>query len=281
MSENNLPRCPSPAELRAFAVGDLGEADVERIAEHVLVCEPCECALRSLDGMTDGLLRSLNGVGPDAQFAPLPETLLRVAQSAGRSPGGESCPDVSLDSGRRLARMLGEGACRLGRFELEAELGVGSFGHVFRARDTELERTVALKIQRAGSITSGETAERFHREARSVARLKHPGIVALYDTGTTEEGVCFLVTEFVEGNTLEEALRKGPVEPRRAARLIALVADALQYAHDHGVIHRDVKPSNVLIDNEGRPHVADFGLAKRDAGGETMTSVGRVMGTPA
>src|SRR5947209_3623300 len=123
--------------------------------------------------------------------------------------------------------MLGEGSCRLGRFEIEAELGVGSFGHVFRARDTELDRRVALKIQRAGSITSDETAERFHREARSVAQLKHPGIVALYDTGTTEDGICLLVTEFIEGNTLEQTLHKGPIEARRAARLIAEMADAL------------------------------------------------------
>ncbi len=278
----NPPRCPSPAELRAFAVGDLGDADIDRIAGHVLDCEACERTLRSLDEVTDGLLQSLDGFSPDALPAvPLPEALLHVARSAGHSSCGESCPDVPLDSGRRLARMLGEGTCRLGRFELEAELGVGSFGHVFRARDTELDRTVALKIQRAGSITSDETAERFHREARSVARLKHRGIVALYDTGTTEDGICFLVTEFIEGNTLEEELRNGPVDPRRAARLIAEMADALQYAHDHGVIHRDVKPSNILIDKEGQPHVTDFGLAKRDAGGETMTSDGRVMGTPA
>jgi tRNA A-37 threonylcarbamoyl transferase component Bud32 len=278
----NPPRCPSPEELRAFAVGDLGDVDIDRIAAHVLDCEPCDRALHSLDRVTDGLLRSLNGFSPDAQVSvALPEALLRVARSAGRSSGGSPCPDVSLDSGRRLARMLGEGPCRLGRFELEAELGVGSFGHVFRARDTELDRPVALKIQRAGSITSGETAERFHREARSVARLQHRGIVALYDTGATEDGICFLVTEFVEGDTLEETLRKDPVDPRRAAHLIAEVADALQYAHDHGVIHRDVKPSNILIDTEGQPHVTDFGLAKRDAGGETMTSDGRVMGTPA
>jgi serine/threonine protein kinase len=278
----NPPGCPSPAELRAFAVGDLGDADIDRIARHVLDCEPCDRALRSLDGMTDGLLRRLGGFGPDAAIsAPLPEALLRVAQGAGRSSDGASGADVSLDSGRRLARMLGEGACRLGRFKLEAELGVGSFGHVFRAHDTELDRPVALKIQRAGRFTSGETAERFHREARSVARLQHHGIVALYDTGTTEDGICFLVTEFIEGQTLEEALRKDLVDPRRAAQLIAEVADALQYAHDHGVIHRDVKPSNILLDGEGRPHVADFGLAKRDAGGETMTSDGRVMGTPA
>src|SRR5436309_781634 len=252
----NPPHCPSPTELRAFAVGDLGDADIDRIGAHVLDCEPCDRALRSLDGMADGLLRSLNGFSPDAPVsAPVPEALLRVARSAGRSSCDGSCPDVSLDAGRRLARMLGEGPCRLGRFELEAELGVGSFGHVFRARDTELDRPVALKIQRAGSITSGETAERFHREARSIARLQHRGIVALYDTGATEDGICFIVTEFIEGETLEGAVRKGPVDPRRAAQLIAEVADALQYAHDHGVIHRDVKPSNVLVDGEGRPDV--------------------------
>src|SRR5262245_21768834 len=283
MSETtNHSRCPAPMELRAFAVGDLGDADIDSIASHVLECEPCDRALRSLDGMTDGLLRSLNGLSPDVQLSPsLAEALLRVARRAGHSSCNDSCSDVPLDSGRRLARMLGEGACRLGRFELEAELGVGSFGHVFRARDTELDRPVALKIQRAGSINSGETAERFHREARSVARLKHRGIVALYDTGTTEDGICFLVTEFIEGDTLEVALRKGPVDPRRAAQLIAEMADALQYAHDHGVVHRDVKPSNVLIDHEGQPHITDFGLAKRDTSGETMTSDGRVMGTPA
>jgi tRNA A-37 threonylcarbamoyl transferase component Bud32 len=278
----NPPRCPSPAELRGFAVGNLAAADIDRIAGHVLECEACDRALGSLDSVADDLLKNLDGLSPEVPPAvPLPDALLQVARSAGRTTDCQGCPDVSLDSGRRFARMLGEGTCRLGRFELEAELGIGSFGHVFRARDTELDRTVALKIQRAGSITSDETAERFHREARSVARLKHRGIVALYDTGTTEDGICFLVTEFIEGNTLEKELRNRPVDPRRAAQLIALMADALQYAHDHGVIHRDLKPSNILIDSEGQPHVTDFGLAKRDVGGETMTSDGRVMGTPA
>src|SRR5215813_1597013 len=93
----NPPRCPSPAELRAFAVGDLGDADIDRIAEHVLDCEPCDRTLRSLDGMTDGLLRSLNGFSPDAQPpTPLPEALLRVACNAERPSSGDACPDVSL-----------------------------------------------------------------------------------------------------------------------------------------------------------------------------------------
>src|SRR5688572_18626163 len=118
MNESMNPsRCPSPAELRAFAVGDLGDADIDRVADHVLDCEACDLALRSLDGVTDGLLRGLNGLSPDEPLSvPLPETLLRIAQSAGRSSCGGPRPDVSLDSGRRLARMLGEGPCRLGRF---------------------------------------------------------------------------------------------------------------------------------------------------------------------
>src|SRR5436309_15530810 len=93
----NPPHCPSPTELRAFAVGDLGDADIDRIAGHLPECEPCDRALRSLDGMTDGLLRSLSGFGPAApRSAPLPEALLQVARSAGRSSCGASCPDVSL-----------------------------------------------------------------------------------------------------------------------------------------------------------------------------------------
>src|SRR3954468_11125385 len=111
MTETTTPsRCPSPALLCAFAGGGLGGADLERVADHVLACESCERALRSLDGLTDGLLRSLNGFGPDAPPSdPLPVALLQVAQSAGRSAGA-TCPDVSLDSGRRVARMLGEGS---------------------------------------------------------------------------------------------------------------------------------------------------------------------------
>src|SRR5207253_7731279 len=104
------------------------------------------------------------------------------------------------------------------------------------------------------------------REARSVAQLKHPGIVSLYDIGQTDEGVCYLVTEFIDGRTLEGWLQSGLPDARRAAALLAEVAEALQYAHAHGVVHRDIKPSNILIDSDGRPHLMDFGLAKRPGG---------------
>jgi hypothetical protein len=196
-------------------------------------------------------------------------------------PSNGASAEISIDSGRRYARQLAAGDCRLGKFELQAELGAGSFGYVFRARDTELDRTVAVKIQRAGSLTTKEEASRFLREARSVAQLQHRGIVSLYEIGQTDDGVCFLVTEFIEGQTLENRMKSGRLELRAATELLAKVAEALQYAHGQGVIHRDVKPSNILIDAQNQPHLMDFGLAKRATGEITMTSEGRVMGTPA
>ena len=125
---------------------------------------------------------------------------------------------------------------------------------------------VAIKIPRAGSLASEEDAARFLREARSAAQLKHPGIVALHETGQTDDGTLYLVEEFVQGTTLASRLADAtPLPFRQAAELIAAVADALDYAHRHGVIHRDIKPSNILLDAEGRPHLMDFGLAKREA----------------
>jgi tRNA A-37 threonylcarbamoyl transferase component Bud32 len=170
---------------------------------------------------------------------------------------------------------------RLGKFELLEELGLGSFGHVFRAHDTELHRIVAIKMPRAGTLASREDADRFVREARSTAQLKHPGIVALYDTDQTEDGTCYLVEEFVPGATLAARLDSGRLSLRKSAELIADAAEALDYAHRHGIIHRDLKPSNILVDQEGRPHVMDFGLAKREADDLPMTLDGQVLGTPA
>jgi serine/threonine protein kinase len=211
----------------------------------------------------------------------LPEEILDAARRARGASSNPASRDVSFDAGRQYARQLATGDRRLGKFELQAELGAGSFGYVFRARDTELDRIVAIKIQRAGTLANDEEITRFLREARSVAQLKHAGIVALYEIGETEEGVCYLVTEFIDGQTLEECLKFDFPDSRRAAQLLANVAEALQYAHAHGVIHRDIKPSNILIDPEGRPHLMDFGLAKRASGDMSMTSDGRVMGTPA
>lgn len=270
--------CPDPAELRAFSVGSLPADAFERIAEHVEVCSGCDAALESLGHEQDEVLAQLQRLSaPDGNGAA--STSAGVDLSS-RSAAAESV-ELVIDPGRHIARRLAGGPFRVGRFEMLAELGVGSFGYVFRARDTELDRIVAVKFQRAGRIADAEEVERFHREARSAAQLKHLGIVSLYETGQTEEGVCYLVTEYIDGDTLEQRLKQKRLPIPAAVELIAQAAEALQYAHDHGVVHRDVKPSNILIDGDGKPHITDFGLAKRDTGDATMTPDGQVMGTPA
>lgn len=165
---------------------------------------------------------------------------------------------------------------RLGRYVLLEEIGSGSFGTVHKALDSELRRTVALKVPHRGGLTDA----RFLREARSAAALRHPGIVAVYDAGQAD-GIWYLVSEFVAGQTLAERLKAGRPSFRQAVQWVADLADALAHAHHHGVIHRDVKPSNILIDAEGRPRLTDFGLARCEVADDTATEEGQVLGTPA
>lgn len=274
--------CPNHDELRAFCLGDLASQELERVAHHVVECADCDAALRILDEHCDGLVTELRQLeGDTAAAADMPPKFLDVARSSAERFAQSDTVDIVVDPGRRFARLVADGPCRLGKFHLQSQLGVGSFGYVFRAQDTELDRTVAIKIQRAGSLAGEEEVNRFVREARSAAQLKHPGIVSLYETAHTDDGVCYLVYEFIEGETLENWLKKNRPDLQRAAEQVAELADALQYAHDHGVIHRDVKPTNILLDAEGRLHIMDFGLAKRDTGDVTETPAGQVMGTPA
>jgi serine/threonine protein kinase len=158
-----------------------------------------------------------------------------------------------------------------GKFELIEAIGSGAFGTVYKARDSRLDRTVAIKVPRLGHLADRADLDRFLREARSVARLRHPAIVPVHDVGE-HAGVPYLVSDFVQGLTLNDLLSARHLPPREAAELVAAVAGALRYAHEQGVVHRDVKPSNILLDDAGRPHLMDFGLAKRDAGDVTMTT---------
>ena len=277
--------CPTSSALLSFAAGDLPQDDYDRIAGHVTECSECQSSLNDLDDRADPLVNELYGISDVSEFrgGDVPATLLRVARAAARdgSTATSGSSELVVDPGRKIAQSLACGAVRLGKFELLDEIGVGSFGYVFRARDTELDRIVAIKVQRAGSLDQGDSSDRFLREARSAAQFAHPNIVSLYDTGRTDDGAVYLVSEFVEGRTLEHELRETRYDPPKTAELMAEIATALHYAHAHGVIHRDIKPSNIMIDPAGRPHIMDFGLAKREASEATLTPDGEIMGTPA
>ncbi len=217
---------------------------------------------------------------------PLPETL-----AAARELTCPSCGfSFRLDAAH--AAPAEEKPTRLGKFLLEGVAGRGAFGTVYRARDTELDRPVAVKVPRGDAWGSGADEERFVREARHAARLSHPGIVPVYEVGRVD-GRPYLVSAFVEGETLAELLLRRRLGFREAADVVAQVADALAHAHAHRIVHRDLKPSNVLLGrlagsdpsasaaDDVKAFVTDFGLARNAEAEVVITLEGQVLGTPA
>lgn len=187
--------------------------------------------------------------------------------------GAQGDPAPDTEGGTELPLAL------VSDYELLEELGRGAAGTVYRARQTSLGREVALKVLRAGSLASDSDVRRFRREAEAAAALDHPGIVPVFDTGEVD-GLHFFSMKLVEGVSLAQAVDRFAGDPRKAARLVAIVARAVHHAHCRGVLHRDLKPSNILLDTDGQPHVADFGIAQPvDAG--RITQTGLICGTPA
>jgi len=169
---------------------------------------------------------------------------------------------------------------KLGRFEIRARLGAGGFGAVYRAYDPALDREVALKVPRAAVLEKPEAKARFLREPKAAARLRHPHIVPVFDVGSHEEHY-YIASAYIEGSTLEEVIARERPDFRRAAEIVCDLAEALHYAHEMGVVHRDVKPSNVMIDAQGEAMLMDFGIAHVERSEEKLTQDGAVMGTPA
>jgi serine/threonine-protein kinase len=164
-------------------------------------------------------------------------------------------------------------------FEILGELGHGGMGVVYQARQTRLKRPVALKMILAGSHASPQQLARFNVEALAVARLQHPNIVQIYEVGD-HDGLPFFALEYVGGGTLHQKIERKPQPPRQAAELVSTLAQAMQYAHEHGVVHRDLKPANVLLTEEGVPKITDFGLAKAVEEDSALTGSGTILGTP-
>src|SRR5437870_5747085 len=175
----------------------------------------------------------------------------------------------------RAVELLGE----LGDYELLEEIGRGGQGVVFRARQKSLNRIVALKVISLGQWASQAHLKRFRREAEAAASLDHPGIVPIYEVGE-RDGSCYFSMKFVEGGQLDEVVRREPMSIRCAAELIAKVARTVHYAHEHGILHRDIKPGNILLDAKGEPHLTDFGLARLVESESTVTRTLELLGTP-
>lgn len=168
---------------------------------------------------------------------------------------------------------------RIGNYEVLSVLGRGGMGVVYKARHTQLNRIVALKMILSGLHGGSSVLQRFISEAQSVAALQHPGIVQIFEIAE-HEGLPYFSLEFVEGQDLHSYLRGTPWSAKPAAELMATIADAMQYAHDHQILHRDIKPANILLDVEKRPKLSDFGLAKKLDTDDHLTRDGAVVGTP-
>src|SRR5204863_1716926 len=166
-----------------------------------------------------------------------------------------------------------------GDYELLEQIGRGGQGVVFRARQKSLNRTVALKVINLGQWASRAHLRRFRLEAEAAAKLEHPGIVPIHEVGE-RDGSCYFSMKFVEGGQLDAVATREPMPIRRAAELITKVARTVHYAHEHGILHRDVKPGNILLDTKGAPHLTDFGLARLVESDSTVTRTLEVLGTP-
>src|SRR6266540_2690598 len=178
------------------------------------------------------------------------------------------------DPGPRMPMLMD-----FGDYELLEQIGRGGQGVVFRARQKSLNRIVALKVIGLGNWATEAHLKRFRLEAEAAARLEHPGIVPIHEVGE-RDGSCYFSMKFVEGGQLDTVVRREAMPPRRAAELIAKVARTVHYAHEHGILHRDIKPGNILLDRKGEPHLTDFGLARLVESESTVTRTMEVLGTP-
>jgi len=234
-----------------------------------------KCGAKIFSDAPEGLcarcvLKTALAMPPDASAAGVADPGGTDKLSRGNSP---RAPDGKKAA--RAAELLGE----LGDYELLEEVGRGGQGVVFRARQKSLNRTVALKVISLGQWASKAHLKRFRLEAEAAARLEHPGIVPIHEVGE-RDGSCYFSMGFVEGGQLDEVVRRTPMSIRQAAELIAKVARTVHYAHEHGIVHRDIKPGNILLDQKGEPHLTDFGLARLVESESSVTHTLEVLGTP-
>lgn len=230
--------------------------------ETVVMNIRCPHCRNPIEVVNDDSLADINCPSCDSSFSLVPDILDEVAE-------------VPVETLSQKPALYGH----IAHFELLEKLGLGQFGTVYEARDTELDRAVAVKVPRRGQLTPGEI-EDFIREARAAAQLSHPNIVSVHEVGHANDSV-YIVSDLIRGMSLADRLTGDRLTIRESIELCVTITNALEHAHERGVIHRDLKPANILIDRDLSPYIVDFGLAKRDAAEITMTQKGRIIGTPA
>jgi len=231
-------------------------------------------------------------VSPDAPAGICPKCLMQAGLGGLPTADHQAVASTPLTPGEKAAATvppqprfgnpyLEKLASQFPQLEILEHLGQGGMGVVYKARQRHLNRLVAVKILPPSVGDDPAFAERFTREAQALAQLNHPNIVQVYDFGRTEEFFYFIM-EYVDGVNLRALIRDGKLTPEQALRIVPQICDALQFAHDEGIVHRDIKPENILVDKKGRVKIADFGLAKllgREPEGLSLTGTGQLMGT--
>ena len=210
-----------------------------------------------------------------AALGNFPESPVAAGADGGTDENEANVAAPKTRKSASAAELLGE----LGDYELLEEVGRGGQGVVFRARQKSLNRIVALKVISLGQWASKAHLKRFRLEAEAAARLEHPGIVPIHEVGE-RDGSLYFSMKFIEGGQLEEVAKRRAMPIRRAVELIAKVARTVHYAHEHGILHRDIKPGNILLDREGEAHLTDFGLARLVESESSITQTLDVLGTP-
>ena len=248
-----------------------GENAVDILMKHLQESIPSACALKEdIPSEVDALVEKCMAKDPAHRY-PMPPDLIRAIDDLLQAMGAHVRPSIGIE-----AALTGQ---TLGQYRLLEQIGRGGMATVYKGYQPALERYVAIKILPTYLAHEPDFAARFEREAKSAARLNHPHILPVYDFGREGE-LNYIVMRYVEAGTLKERLGK-PLELERAVELITQIGAALDYAHRHGVVHRDVKPANVLMDEEGWPLLSDFGLARMMEASVQLTKTGVGVGTPA
>jgi WD40 repeat protein/serine/threonine protein kinase/Leucine-rich repeat (LRR) protein len=275
-TKGTAPMHPSRDELAGLAFGTLDEGTADQIADHVEQCSQCDETMRKLETAADEVIHSLRAPTSLGRFENESgcRDLVSIVQAIGRDPSvvPGKAPDEESESEEALGTIRD--------YELLAKLGEGGMGAVYKALHTQLQKVVALKVLPVERMNDSQAVERFRREMQAVGRLAHPNIVGAHDAGE-HEGTHYLVMEYVEGVDLSELVRRiGPLPVADACELIRQAAIGLQHANEHGLVHRDVKPSNLMLTPQGQLKILDLGLARLHNGqhGE-LTSTGQMMGT--